>query len=738
MNKVELLAPAGSLEAFYAAVKNGADAVYLGGKNFGARVFADNFDHEQLINAVKYAHLYGVKVYVTMNTMLLEDELNMAFKEAQFLHSIGVDALIVQDLGLVELCRKHLPNLELHASTQMHVHNIEGAKFVQKLGLKRVVLARETPLDIIKKISDYGINTEIFIHGALCISYSGQCLMSSALFNRSGNRGMCAQCCRLQYKLKDQTEDKIIDLDDEYLLSPKDLNTINCLPEIIEAGVASLKIEGRMKRPEYVGLLTRLYREAIDAYYAKQSYQAGENKLNQMKLLFNRGFTKGYAFNEKAPDLFNQHRPNHQGLEIGEIIGYHEHRLQIKLKLPLNQGDGLRIVDNKNEYGFVANKIYSNDLLVNGAQPNEIIEIDYPEFISIGSVVLKTTDIKLNKTISNYDFYRKVPIKVNFVAKCDNPFILKVNDDENEVTVCSDFDLEAAKKAPVTKEKIIEQLSKTNDTAFEIAKINGKVDNIFIPISKINELRRQAYHKLTEIRENKKSEYLYIEDRNQAETQTMPFKPYCFTISNLDQYNAIKSFSSKAFILTHNYDLASQKNLIYIEDNINEQSIYHQDNLVHMASELGGINQNCHFTNYNLNIANHGAIELLNENKVNYILLSSELNEQSIEHLIDYYHANNLDMPRIYCYCYGKRNLMYLKANPIEGLNQDLPLEHQYALIDTKKREFQIIPHKNCYAIEENETKIANTKFKEIGQYYNFTDESPDKIRQIIATISNY
>ena len=181
--RIELLVPCGNKDAFYAAVKNGADAVYLGGKNFGARAFANNFSHEELEEVVKYAHLYGVKVYVTMNTMLLEDEIEPALKEARYLHEIGVDALIVQDLGFVCECRKYLPNLELHASTQMHIHNISGAKFAKELGLSRVVLARETTIDNIKQIAKEDVEVEVFVHGALCISYSGQCLMSSILFN---------------------------------------------------------------------------------------------------------------------------------------------------------------------------------------------------------------------------------------------------------------------------------------------------------------------------------------------------------------------------------------------------------------------------------------------------------------------------------------------------------------------------------------------------------------------------
>lgn len=735
MNKVELLVPAGSLDAFYAAVKNGADAVYLGGKSFGARVFADNFNHEQMSEVVKYAHLYGVKIYVTMNTMLLEDELEAAFNEAKFLHEIGVDALIVQDLGLVNVCKTRLPNLELHASTQMHIHNLEGAKFATKLGIKRVVLARETPLDIIKLISDSGIDTEVFIHGALCISYSGQCLMSSALQNRSGNRGMCAQCCRLQYKLLDETKNEIVELDDEYLLSPKDLNTINELPMIIDSGVSSLKIEGRMKRPEYVGLMTRLYREAIDAYYNNQKYVITKDKLDEMKLLFNRGFTKGYAFNSTSEDIFNQARPNHQGIRIGRVLSYFKKQLTIKLDVELNQGDGLRILDGKEEYGIVANKIYVKGLLVNHADRNTIIQIDYPEFINKNSVVLKTTDIKLNKEIADFPFYHKVKIAVEFSAKLNQPFMLKVSDGENVVTMHSDFNLEAAKRAPVTYEKIVEQLSKTNDTAFEIEKIKGETDNIFIAIGKLNEIRREAYQQLTDLRQNAKKEFIYIDTDLDENLEPIAFKEYCIEIDHEDQYSTLKTITDKALIITNNLELAHKYNLVYREENINEQAEYIHDDLIHMGAELGGINQGRDYAYYNLNIANHGAINLLLKKSVKGILLSSEMNEIQIEHLIRHYSDHGYAIPPIYAYAYGKRNLMYLKASLVEGLNQGLDLNHNYALIDTKKRVFNINPHAGIYQIVEDETTLKNNFFDKIGKFLHFTDESPEDIRNILQLL---
>ena len=264
MKKPELLSPAGNMECLKAAIEGGADAIYLGGLNFGARAYSANFNDEEIIEAIKYAHLYGVKIYVTVNTMITEELVKPFIKYVDFLHKNNVDAIIIQDIGMIDYLRKTYPNLEIHVSTQAHIHNLEGVKFIEKLGLKRVVLARETSIDLIKEIKENtNIELEVFIHGALCISYSGECLMSSLIGGRSGNKGTCAQSCRMKYSF--MHEGKKINKDD-YLLSTKDLNTLNNIDKLIDIGIDSLKIEGRMKSKEYVYLVTKLYRKAIDSY----------------------------------------------------------------------------------------------------------------------------------------------------------------------------------------------------------------------------------------------------------------------------------------------------------------------------------------------------------------------------------------------------------------------------------------------------------------------------------------
>ena len=263
--KNEILAPCGNMDSFYAAIEAGCDAVYLAGKMFGARAFSKNFTNEELIYIINYAHLYGVRVYVTCNILIYESEVDKFLEYIEFLHKNNVDAVIMQDLGMIDLVHETYPNLEIHGSTQMHIHNLDGVKMAEKLGLKRVVLARETPIEVIKEIKENSnIDLEIFVHGALCASYSGMCLFASSIGPRSGNRGTCSGCCRLPYDVLDK--DLNILNDGKYPLSMKDLKTIDYLNELIDLGITSFKIEGRMKSPSYVYTTTKLYKETRDNY----------------------------------------------------------------------------------------------------------------------------------------------------------------------------------------------------------------------------------------------------------------------------------------------------------------------------------------------------------------------------------------------------------------------------------------------------------------------------------------
>jgi putative protease len=320
--KIELLAPAGSFEALEAAVNAGADAIYLGGNAFGARAYANNFDNEEMRKAVRFAHLHGVQIFVTVNTLVDDEEFAALADYLLFLDSIKIDGIIVQDMGVINVAKKLVPHLPLHASTQMTITNLEGVRFAAAQGMTRAVLARELSLEDIKKICAASpIEIEVFIHGALCVCYSGQCLMSSLIGGRSGNRGRCAQPCRLPYTLVDQDNKDLLDGEDagKYLLSPRDLNTLRILPQLIEAGVTSFKIEGRMKRPEYVAIVVDAYRRAIDSYLAGD-YKVPAQDFANIEQIFNRDFTTAYLLDRPGKNMMSDRRPNNRGVLIGRVV----------------------------------------------------------------------------------------------------------------------------------------------------------------------------------------------------------------------------------------------------------------------------------------------------------------------------------------------------------------------------------------------------------------------------------
>ena len=309
--KKELLVPAGDMACLKAAIFNGADAVYVAGKSFGARKFATNFTNEELIDAIKFCHLYEVKIYVTMNTLVKNNEVDAFLEQVRFLYKNGVDAILMQDFGMICLVREIFPKLNIHASTQANNSSYETIKLFYDLGIKRVVFSRELSIEEIDNIN-LPIEKEVFIHGALCISYSGCCLMSSMLGGRSGNRGECAGSCRLKYDLLDNN--KII-RKNKYLLSTKELNTTKYIDKLLNSSINSFKIEGRMKSPLYVGFITNLYRNLIDGKDINL-----DEEIAKLKTIFNRGFTKGRLFHETDTDLMNILSPNHLGLKVGKSV----------------------------------------------------------------------------------------------------------------------------------------------------------------------------------------------------------------------------------------------------------------------------------------------------------------------------------------------------------------------------------------------------------------------------------
>jgi putative protease len=489
MKKLELLAPAGSIESMYAAVQAGADAIYLGGSKFSARAYASNFDNENMTKAVEYCHLYNVKVYVTINTILKENELQEALEYAKFLYRIGVDALIIQDLGFANLMKKNLPSFELHASTQMTIHNVEGASFLKELGFKRIVLSRELSLKEIKHISiDLGVETEIFIHGALCVCYSGQCLMSSMIGGRSGNRGRCAQPCRLPYTIINR---KNLDEKKGYILSPKDICTIESIKEIVDSGTTSLKIEGRMKRPEYVAGVVQSYRKAIDGISIGGKKINIEEENKKLLQLFNReGFSKAYLFGNTGKDMMAYSFPKNTGIELGKV--------RKDLTLVLNENISLKDGIRNGEGGFTISKIIQNGKEVKEAFKGDRVKLLPSEYTN-GNTLYKMSDLKFTKELEEIyknPYERKVELRLETVFKMDKPMVLTTIYEDKHFTVEGPH-VQKALKRPLDKERIIESLSKAGDTPFKFTDIIfSEFEEGFLPVSAINEVRSELINKV--------------------------------------------------------------------------------------------------------------------------------------------------------------------------------------------------------------------------------------------------
>lgn len=476
---MELLCPAGNKESLIAAINSGANAVYLSGKRFGARAFAANFSNEELKEAIRIGKVYGVKIYVTMNTLVKENEIEEFLEQVEFLYSNGVDAILMQDFGMICLCLRKYPNLEIHASTQAHNSSLQGIDFLYKLGVKRVVLPREMSLDEIKLIKT-PIEKEVFIHGALCVSYSGRCLMSQVLGGRSGNRGECAGCCRFKWKL--YKSDKL--LKEGYLLSMKELNLSEDILRLTPY-VDSLKIEGRMKSPTYVSFITSYYRKILDGE------KIADIDRENLQSLFYRGYTKGHLLNNK--DLVNTKSPNHIGLPIGKVIDVTDSKITILLDKELAQEDGIRFLESGK--GLIVNYLYDmKDRLISKGSPKQKIILDNKVGLTTLDTVSLTTNHKLVTKFSTIT--KKVDIAIKVIAKINEPLEISFIKDNIIVSEKGNI-VERAKSAIVTKERIISQVKKLGNTPFNCHEIDVLLDDdVFIPMGEINVLRRTLTERL--------------------------------------------------------------------------------------------------------------------------------------------------------------------------------------------------------------------------------------------------
>lgn len=489
-NKPELLAPAGSMQALIAALKQGADGVYLGALAFGARSSA-GFDRQQLVEAVHTAHMHEKRVYVTVNTLIKPQEWSAVAELLAMVDEAGADAVIVQDIGLLRHIKKHHPSLPIHASTQMSIHNAAGAKLLLQEGVSRVVLARECSIDTIGGICKTGIETEVFVHGALCVAVSGQCLMSSQIGGRSGNRGRCAQPCRMRYLYRDK---------EGAWLSPRDLMLLNRVPELVHAGVSSFKIEGRLKSATYVAAATRAYREAIDAAWDGADFCA-QQTIHQGNLLqtFNRGgFTEGLAFNRSNPRYIYPLRVSHEGMPIGRVLKCEQRGSvflsEVLLKSGIQHGDHLQL-RGKTEQEMT----YSGPPFGAGQK----VTLRHHKAAAQGDTVHRLLDSALEQQLEEATGQPFSPIaaSAHLRAVPGEPLELQLRDNlGNHVTVRGQT-AQAARTTPMTEDSARAAISKTGDSPFQVDSfaLEGR-DAWFAPVSGLNALRRDGIQQLEQKR----------------------------------------------------------------------------------------------------------------------------------------------------------------------------------------------------------------------------------------------
>ncbi|MBE7064970.1 MAG: U32 family peptidase [Ruminococcaceae bacterium] len=512
----EILSPAGGVNSFKAAAQAGADAVYIGLPKYNARISADNFTFETLAECVFYAHIRGVKVYITLNTLISDSEIDDAVEMALRADALGVDAFIVQDIGIAKRLYGKI-KAQLHASTQLTVYNIDGLKFLKQLGFTRAVLARELSLEEIAEICNANImETEVFCHGALCISYSGQCMMSRFLTGRSGNRGTCSQPCRLNYNLNVPDSSKIDNrknLRFSPRMSPADLCSLSYIEKLIETGVDSLKIEGRLKSPEYTAIVTEKYKNAVTAVAnSKNSYEICTDKdMAELGVIFSRGgFTSGHQLGKMSLDSITENKPGHQGILAGKLLAPTQ-----KVKGPvsifkaevslfsdcLSQGDGITFEGG--DFGGVINVIIpkgnKTEITVAGKAPN------YKE----GLRFYKNYDAQLMKNYSKYyapdTELRKVPVSGTLQVFCGQKCIFTLCDnDGNKVTTESDIPCDFSDKG-IDIENVKKKLSELGGTPYNMISAEIQTDGkSFVPFSVIKSLRRNAVQNLSDIRKGRR------------------------------------------------------------------------------------------------------------------------------------------------------------------------------------------------------------------------------------------
>ncbi|MED1851270.1 DUF3656 domain-containing protein [Brevibacillus borstelensis] len=687
---IELLAPAGNWECLKAAVANGANAVFFGVEKFNARARADNFQMAELPEIMAFLHMYGVKGFLTFNILVFEDEMNEARKLVEACIDAGVDALIVQDLGLVKLIREISPDFPIHGSTQMTITSPEAVEFTKPFSIERVVLGRENSLKEIKVIGEKAkLPMEVFVHGALCVSYSGQCLTSEMWGGRSANRGECAQACRLPYDLiVDGVQKEMGNI--AYLLSPKDLAAIELVPELIEAGVTSFKIEGRLKSPEYVANVVSKYRAAIDRYFAGQDASVSEQDIRELQQSFSRGFTHGFLEGTNNKTLLDGSFPKSRGVFLGTVKKVLKNAVLVELSSPLKRGDGIVFDAGDPTQKEEGGRVY--DLLQRGKKVEGEVNSGLYEIvmgrndvklqrIHVGDRVWKTSDPELDKrlrkTFETEKPYRTFPLSVHVSGKLGEKLSVTWVDKmaNNAVTSQSEIPLEAAVKRPLTAELLLDQLGRLGGTIYrlEAADLTVVLDGeVIVPVSELNRMRREAVEQLLFLRTKppvyqKRTVDAYADVKERGQVEKPKLTALCRSLEQVEaaaqtdvdflyaDFEFVKQYPD-AVKLAHRYGkkIAIATMRIHMPDENGVLALIARSQpdaiLVRNTGALHYYMARRHelgiplIGDFSLNIANHKAVELFLDCGLEMVTPSYDLNIQQMVDLLENADASKMEV----------------------------------------------------------------------------------------------
>ena len=796
---IDLLSPVGDFECLKAAVQNGANSVYFGANLFSARAFASNFDLDELKNAIQYARIRGVKTNLTLNTLIKNDEFEDAFNLAKKAYEFGIDAIIVQDLGLAKMLIKSFPDLAIHASTQMSVHNLQGVLELQELGFKRVVLSRELSIGEIEYICrNSNVEIECFIHGALCISYSGQCLFSSMIGGRSGNRGKCAQPCRLPYKLLENNSV----IDSGYLLSTRDICGLDFIPDMINAGVTCLKIEGRMKKPEYVATVTRIYRKYIDLAESSEPYVVDDADRKILMQAFNRGsFSCGHLSNEPNKKLVFKDKSDNMGLFLGKVEKYNSNKgyITVKLNEPIEVGDTVALERESGTYNV--SEVMVSNKNIKGAKVGQTVTIGRMKGnIKLGDKIFKMSS-KSQNSIANDSLRfenRKVALNCEVTVKENQPFEINITS-ANDLDIYKNLNITStldvlpveAKNRPISKDDIIVQINKTNSTPFCFANIKVNLDdNLFLPkVSSLNELRRTALENVENFaisniqrisdginynacNENSKNANNSNSDENKISVllNILNEKYDYSSLEGIDivyiplKYFVNKKYSNILETLSKKFELyiylptiikANYRNLLSlnIENAIKSYNIkgFVLSNISNLLL-LDNVLENCSLNknnfnfiaNYTFNIFNNHSVKELKELGFNRFTISPELNKETILDLT----SSNTEVLASELIVYGKTPLMNMNYCLLGKANKCYPncdakcnSCNKYYLKDRLGLNFEIIPD-NIQTVttiyNSKTTSIESTDFVSTNVFrIDVIDENIDDINNIVHVVKS-